>query len=79
MSDVLIRGVSDDVLAVLKRRAEENRRSLQQELLTIIEAAARSPDRWQAVEIADHIRQRLAAGGRSLSDSTELIREDRDR
>jgi plasmid stability protein len=79
VTDVLIRGVPDDILAALKRRAEENRRSLQQELMSIVETAARATDRRSAAQVADVIRERLAATGRTFSDSSALIREDRDR
>jgi plasmid stability protein len=79
VTDVLIRDVPDDILAALKRRAEENRRSLQQELMSIVETAARATDHRSAAQVADVIRERLAATGRTFSDSSALIREDRDR
>lgn len=79
MTDVLIRGVPDDILAILRRRAEEHRRSLQQELLSIVEGAARSTERRAASQVADVIRERLAATGQTFSDSSDLIREDRGR
>lgn len=79
MSDVLIRGVPDDVLTILKRRAKENRRSLQQELLLIVETAARASDRRVASQVADDLRQLLAATGRTFTDSSRMVREDRDR
>jgi len=41
MTAVHIRNVPDDVLSALKRRAAGNHRSLQKELLHILEAAAR--------------------------------------
>lgn len=78
MTDVLIRDVPDDSLESLKRRAEKNRRSLQQELLSIVEAAARATDHQSAGRVADVIRERLAATGRTFSDSSDLLREDRD-
>jgi plasmid stability protein len=79
VSDVLIRGVPDDVLTILKRRAKENRRSLQQELLLIVETAARASDRRVASQVADDLRQLLAATGRTFTDSSRMVREDRDR
>lgn len=60
------------------RRAAENRRSLQQELLLLLEEAARK-EGSKAVEAAAQIRERLAGCGRTFSDSTTLIREDRER
>jgi plasmid stability protein len=40
MPDVLVRNIPEPVLATLKQRAAQHRRSLQQELLSVIEAAA---------------------------------------
>jgi len=44
MAQVLIRGLEGKVLRALKKRAPENRRSLQGELKTIIEGAVGKPD-----------------------------------
>ena len=78
MADVLVRNVPDAVLEGLKRRAAERRRSLQGELLEILEAAAR-PSREEHAQFAAEMRERLARTGRSFSNSVDLIREDRDR
>lgn len=79
MPDVLIRNVPEAVLHILKRRAADHRRSLQQELLSILEAAAHEAPEKTPVEVAAAIRARLARSGRSFSDSTPLVREDRER
>ena len=79
MADVLIRNVDQSTLEALKRRAERHRRSLQQELLTILEAAVREPAPRMPAELAATLRTRLAQSGRTFSDSTALIREDRER
>lgn len=80
MPDVLIRNVPASILDALKQRSERNRRSLQQELSDILEQAAAQPiGRKTEAEIAAAIRARLAASGRTFSDSVDLIREDRDR
>jgi plasmid stability protein len=76
--DVLVRGVPREVLDILKRTAATNHRSLQQELVLILEQAARK-DCSKAVEAATIIREHLSEYGRSYSDSVRLIREDRDR
>jgi plasmid stability protein len=78
MADVLIRDVPEQVLAALERRAAANGRSLQQELLWLLEVTADELDREVAMGAADAIRERLSLTGREFSDSTELIREDRD-
>ena len=38
-----IKNAPDDVVQILRRRAQRNHRSLQRELLAIVEAAARAP------------------------------------
>ncbi len=78
MPDILIRNVPKNVLEVLKKRASESKRSLQQELLVILERAALQ-DQSSAADKAAIIREALSGYGREYSDSTELIRKDRDR
>jgi len=58
MSDVLIRGVPKTLLDQLKQRAVSNRRSLQQELLSILEEAAR-PQSSRSIETAKRIRKHV--------------------
>jgi plasmid stability protein len=80
MSDVLVRNVPDQVLQALKRRAEMHHRSLQGELLTILEEAAlprMSPE--EHVRLANEMRERLAKTGRHFGDSVADLREDRER
>jgi plasmid stability protein len=79
MPNVLIRNVPESVLAALRRRAARNRRSLQQELATILESAAQAPDRQAALEAALAIQERLRRSGRVFDDSTADIRADRER
>jgi antitoxin FitA len=79
VSDVLIRDVPQAVLESLKQRAASHRRSLQQELLSILEVAAGSPGEPDPVKIAATIRDRLTRSGRVFSDSAPIIREDRER
>lgn len=78
MPDVLIRDVSSETLTRLKKQAEAHRRSLQQELLTILEQAA-TVSLAETLTHARRIRKQLAATGRRFSNSVELIREDRGR
>jgi plasmid stability protein len=77
MASVLVRDLDPAVVERLKVRAEENRRSLQKELKAILETAAAQATWAEARADAERVRQML--GGRQFSDSTELIREDRDR
>ncbi len=76
MADVLIRNLSEDLVAKLKARASANGRSLQAELTSILTAAARPTlDEWWAEAAA--FRERSKAWN-ITDDSTDLIREDRD-
>lgn len=77
MAQVLVRNLTDNVVARLKKRAKTQGRSLQAEVKTILEEAAKDvpEDFWKE---ADRIREQLKRSGRKFSDSTSLIREDRD-
>ncbi|MFM8552000.1 MAG: FitA-like ribbon-helix-helix domain-containing protein [Nitrospiraceae bacterium] len=77
MAQVLVRQLDDRVVERLKRRAKEHGRSLQSEVKTILEEAA--PDYEAAWKRIERFRARLEGSGRRFSDSTELVREDRDR
>ncbi len=78
MKDLLVRNIPEDVLVGLKARAVANKRSLQQELLIILEEAA-GLNLVKAVELADCIREKLKTQGRKYGDSTDLVRRDRER
>ena len=75
MANILIRDLDDEILARLKETARAHGRSLQAEIHEVLEAASirsfaetrRLSARWL---------KRL--GGFSQTDSTRLIREDRD-
>ena len=75
MSEVLVRDLDPLVLQRLKQRAARSGRSLQAELKSILEAAARPVE--DAAALAARIRRSLK--GRRHSDSAELIARDRDR
>lgn len=79
MADLLVRNVPDNVVASLKLRAASKRRSLQQELLEILEDATEKEDSQSPADIAHRIRQGLVRKGITFTDSTPLIREDRTR
>ena len=79
MAQILVRDVPLAVLEALKARAERNRRSLQQEMLVIIETSLAAEAREEPRRLATVVRERLAASGRQFTDSTPLIREDHER
>jgi len=76
MAQVVIRKIDDDAMARLKARARKKGVSLEQELRSILIESARL-DEAGFRERAAALRRKLA--GRGHSDSTRLIREDRDR
>ena len=76
MADLLIRNVPEAVVARLKEQARANSRSLQGELSAILESAARPT--WADWRVrADAVREQFRGQG-VASDSTALVREDRD-
>jgi plasmid stability protein len=77
MAQLLVRDLDDTVIARLKDRAHSNRRSLQAEAKAILEAAAPRYTRDEALAVFRSWQERFR--GRMLSDSTNLIREDRER
>lgn len=80
MAQLLVRNLSADTVALLKRRAAEHGRSVEAEHRAILEQTLHAEHRarmeawWKESE---PLRQRLK--DRTLGDSTALIREDRDR
>jgi plasmid stability protein len=79
MAQILIRNLSPETVEQLKELAKRNRRSLEAEVRGILEDAARRERRLtveELLKIADSIRE---ASGPQSSDSTDLIREDRER
>jgi plasmid stability protein len=75
MPRLLVRDIPEDVVEALKRRAAEHGRSAEVEHRLILEEAL-CPGRVGFWERAAALR--AATRGRKLTDSTELIRQDRD-
>lgn len=78
MPDVLIRNIDEKTLNKLKKRAESNNRSLQLELKKMLEEYA-GTDMDEARNMISEILEKYRAEGRTFSDSTKDIREDRNR
>lgn len=76
MGQMLIRNLSDEAIEHVKARARRNGRSAEAEVREIIEQEAQTAkaEWWAKV---DALRQSLE--GKISGDSTDLIREDRDR
>jgi antitoxin FitA len=77
MASVLVRDLDAAVIDRLKARAQEHGRSLQKELKAVLEQAAAQGTWAEGRSSIERVRKRFA--GREFSDSTELIREERDR
>jgi plasmid stability protein len=79
MTDVLIRGVPEEVLDRLKRRAAAHNRSLQGELRELLIRCAEEAV-VDGAALAREVRERIAErrGGPFDTDSADLIRTDRD-
>lgn len=76
MGQVIVRNLDDQVIAALKVKAELHGQSLEQELRAILSNAA-LPNAEEKLALADRIRGLTPQ--RRQTDSTTLIREDRDR
>ena len=78
--NVLIRDLSEKTVRELKKRAADNKRSLQAELKAALnELAERQRHLRNWNKNVDRIFAELKKSGQKFPDSTELIREDRDR
>lgn len=75
MADVLVRDLDDEVLAQLKAAAAAHGRSLQAEIHAILHAAS-ARHLAETRRLSARWLKRLA--GTTQSDSTALIRQDRD-
>ncbi len=73
--ELSIENAPDRVVQRLKERAERHHRSLQGELLAIIEAAVREDEAATPAEILAEVRR---LGLRTPSESATLVRESRD-
>ena len=76
MGQVLVRNLPTGVVRKLKMRAQQHRRSLQEELKEILEQAAQQ----NAKDVQAKVNQvRKLFAGRKFGDSSDLIRQDRAR
>ena len=76
MKTVTIRNIPNDLYNIISRVAQRNRRSMQQQLLVILDKM-RILDSESPVDKAAAIRKRLT--GRALGNTLQEIREERKR
>jgi plasmid stability protein len=77
MANLTIRNLDDEVVAKLKTRAKAHHRSLEAELRALLSEAVARPSREEFLKIAERIR--AMTPDVEQTDSTEIIREFRDR
>lgn len=70
-----IKDAPDDIVQRLRERASRHHRSLQGELLAILEESVRTPEPLSPEQVLDQVRQ---LGLRTASEATDIIRADRD-
>ncbi|MBI2839093.1 MAG: Arc family DNA-binding protein [Acidobacteria bacterium] len=71
-----IKNVPDRMADALRRRAERQRRSLQGELMVILEDALSRAG--ETVTVEDIVRQGMRSGLRTAADSIRIVRRARD-
>lgn len=77
MSQILVRNLSPDTVERLKETAKRHKRSLEAEVRDILERAGRP--KYSLDDFYRMTAEIRANSGPQTSDSTDLIREDRDR
>jgi plasmid stability protein len=70
-----IKNAPDDLVVLLKARAERNHRSMQGELLAILEDAVRAPQRMTPMELLAEVRK---LDLKMPSEAAEIVRKMRD-
>lgn len=70
-----IKNAPDDLAQKLKVRAERHHRSLQGEMMAILEAAVREPEPLTPQQVLARVRQ---MGLNSPAEAAAMVREDRD-
>ena len=82
MAQILVRDLDEALIARLNERAERNGRSLESEIKAILEEIFETEEpratREEALAIVDKWQNYWKERGKTFSDSTELIRKDRD-
>jgi antitoxin FitA len=84
MAQILVENLDPLILQKLKTLAKQHGRSLQEELKYILEQASETATHYHSGGDMEKAREAVARAqvryaGKNFSDSTELIREDRER
>jgi plasmid stability protein len=78
MPAILISDVEDSTFCQLRQRAAAHGRTPEAEAKVMLEELLQAPPSGMWARV-NEFRNRLAASGRSFGDSTDFVREDRDR
>ncbi len=78
MAQILVRNLEPEVVDRLKGRARSNGHSLQAEVAHILREAAETMSVEEAAVVSERWHAHWQATGKTFSDSTDMIREDRD-
>ena len=70
-----IKNAPDDIVARLKERAAKHHRSLQGELMAIIEEAVSTPHRLTPIDVLAEVKR---LGLRARAEAAAIVRADRD-
>ena len=70
-----IKNAPDDIVALVKERAQKNHRSLRGELMAIIESAVRKPPSLTVDEVLARVRR---LGLETPDEAVAMVRADRD-
>jgi antitoxin FitA len=73
--NISIKNAPDDLVALLKTRAERNHRSMQGELLAILEEAMRASQRLTPMELLAEVKK---LDLKAPSEAAEIVRKMRD-
>jgi hypothetical protein len=77
--DVTVKNIPDSIYRVIKREAKSKRRSLNSEVIRVLETEAAEAERRRHLRNMRKELDRFAASLPPLGDSTPLIRGDRER
>lgn len=72
---ISIKNAPDDLVRLLKERAQRNHRSMQREALAILEEAVRKPERLTVDELLTKVRK---LGLKMPDEAAEIVRKMRD-
>ena len=73
--NISIKNAPDDLVAALKARAQRNHRSMQREVLSILDAAVRQPKHLSIDQLLAEVRK---LDLRMPSEAAEIVRQMRD-